>query len=143
MDTAYEAILLEELNSSGCGSRTKLALKTGHRVHVVGVLSDFPLFKRFGILELDGQRLMVDFDLVDFNFRLLECNLYHVLGELQDLGEQVSGSPPLAAAAEKCALSCLYLKVRFVRAAGGLDVKLYKLSILARRKFLEERKKEA
>ena len=130
MDDVHEAVFLEEL-----ASNAEHSLRVGHKVHVVGVLSTFPLFQRFGILSLDGERLIVDFDLVNFDFSFLECHLYHALGELRLISE-VSNFPMDVVTSA----SCMYLKVRFVRSAGGLDVKLYKRSVLERRKFLEERK---
>lgn len=129
------AVLLEEL--AGDREHSHLHLQAGHRVHVVGVLTAYPVFKRFGVLSLAGQHLIVDFDLVDFDFNFLECHLYHALGELRIIAE-VSDFP---IGLKTSACCCLYLKARFLRTAGGLDVNLYKKSILERRRFLEERKK--
>lgn len=131
MNTPYKVVFLDELSGS-CSDPP--FIHEGCNVHVVGVLCAFPTCRTFGVLALDGHRLDVDFDLVDLTVSLAECHLFHVLGELRDIREiETVSSDELRISGTH---SGLYLKARFVRAAVGLDVKLYKLSILERRNFL-------
>ena len=138
MEVSYRATFLDEICGGERGQHPEPAIEVGHKVHVVGVLSDFPCFQRFGVLHLDGRRLLVDFDLVAFDFQLLDYSLYHALGELRPIGE-IPNIPTSVQSSSTCGMH-MYLKVRFVRAAAGMDIKLYKLSVIQQRKFLKERK---
>ena len=132
MSEHYEVILFKELDDV----EQSRNLSDGLRIHVTGVLTEFPVYKRYGILSLHGKELLADFTEVDLSFKFITGYLYHALGELRMVSDDFDFPVELKSTSKQ------FIKVRFMRSAIGMDLTLYEKSTLARRKFLEERKEK-